>query len=207
MLHKMGKTGIMLLNNWRHEMNVYRIAADTKNNSHFYHYNWKEYTESIIDIAIWQGWKPIDTSKIETPCFELLKSDTGKKNYKFDICSSSEPFLIFSEQAIEALSDILTPRGQFIDIKTDSKRKKFVGFYPLNPLSDILDKEKSDINIQTENTILYNNIFFIEKNITDDYLFSLSESYGNVFVTDKFKKRVEDAGLVGFDFSGKVNLI
>lgn len=102
---------------------------------------------------------------------------------------------------------VITPRGQFIDIKTDSKRKKFVGFYPLNPLPDILDKEKSDINIQAKNIILYNDIFFIEKNITDDYLFSLSESYGNVFVTDKFKKIVEDSGLIGFDFSNKINLL
>ena len=66
-------------------MQIYKLSTDTKNNSSFYNYNWKEYTESIVNIAIWQGWKPIDTSKIEIPCFELTKSDTGKKNYKFDI--------------------------------------------------------------------------------------------------------------------------
>ena len=46
--------------------------------------------------------------------------------------------------------------------------------------------------------------FLIAKNITDDYLFSIEESISRVFVTDKFKQRVEDANLLGFDFSTEI---
>ena len=44
-------------------------------------------------------------------------------------------------------------------------------------------------------------LFLIAKNITDEYLFSIEEDIGFVFVTDKFKQRVKDANLLGFDFS------
>ncbi len=43
--------------------------------------------------------------------------------------------------------------------------------------------------------------FLIAQNITDEYLFPIEEDISRVFVTDKFKQRVEDANLLGFDFS------
>ena len=41
----------------------------------------------------------------------------------------------------------------------------------------------------------------IINNITDEYLFSIEEDISRIFVTDKFKQCVEEAGLLGFDFS------
>jgi len=41
-------------------------------------------------------------------------------------------------------------------------------------------------------------------NITDEYLFSIEEDISRVFVTDAFKRRVEEAGLLGFDFSVEI---
>ena len=46
--------------------------------------------------------------------------------------------------------------------------------------------------------------FLITQNITDVYLFSVEEDMRRVFVTDKFKQRVEDANLLGFDFSFEI---
>ena len=44
-------------------------------------------------------------------------------------------------------------------------------------------------------------IVLIKEKIYDDYLFTIEESISRVFVTDKFKKLVEENGLVGFEFS------
>ena len=49
-------------------------------------------------------------------------------------------------------------------------------------------------------------IFLIAQNITDEYLFSIEEDISFVFVTDKFKQRVEDANLLGFDFSVETSI-
>lgn len=42
------------------------------------------------------------------------------------------------------------------------------------------------------------------KNITDEYIFSIEEDISRVFVTEKFKQRVEESGLLGFDFSVEI---
>lgn len=46
----------------------------------------------------------------------------------------------------------------------------------------------------------------IRDNITDEYLFTIDEDISRIFVTDKFKQRVEDAGLTAFDFSVEIEL-
>ena len=49
--------------------------------------------------------------------------------------------------------------------------------------------------------------FLIAQNITDDYLFSIEEDMRRILVTDKFKQRVEDANLLGFDFSIEISTL
>ena len=112
---------------------------------------------------------------------------------------------MFSESALTALADILEPRGQLLPVITESKRKKFYGYYPTNPLSGCFDKEKS-IYEEWPNGLMIRKPFLIAQNITDDYLFSVEEDMRRVFVTDKFKQRVEDANLLGFDFSVETSI-
>ena len=129
----------------------------------------------------------------------------GKKNYQFDFSDFLNPFFIFSESALTALADILEPRGQLLPVITESKRKKFYGYYPTNPLSDCFDKEKS-VYEEWTNGLMIRKPFLIAQNITDEYLFSIEEDMRRVFVTDKFKQRVEDANLLGFDFSTEISI-
>lgn len=131
------------------------------------------------------------------------RSDTGKKNFQFDISSMVTPFFVFSETALIALEDILLPRGQVLPVITESKKKKFFGYYPTNPLSGCFDKEKSKYR-EAERGLIVERPVLIAKNISDEYLFSIEESIRWVFVTDKFKQRVEEAGLLAFDFSWEI---
>ncbi|PXY94633.1 hypothetical protein DKK76_09225 [Frischella perrara] len=61
-------------------------------------------------------------------------------------------------------------------------------------------------SIKCPNGLNVRKISLIVKNITDEYLFSVEEDISRVFVTDKFKQRVEDANLLGFDFSTEISI-
>ena len=177
---------------------IYLLESALRDNC-FFMQDYPKGEESIMGRAIDQRWKPFgdDYQPIK---LELGRSDSGKKNYQFDFSGALNPFLVFSESALTALADILEPRGQLLPVITESKRKRFFGYYPTNPLSGCFDKEKS-IYEEWPNGLMIRKPFLIAQNITDDYLFSIEEDISRVFVTDKFKQRVEDANLLGFDFS------
>lgn len=186
------------------KLKVYKIQNVMIDYSFFIENNNKGYMDLIQYKAIHnQSWEKFDLTKYEIPSFELCSSDTGKKNYKFDVSSASAPFYIFSEKAVESLKDILEPRGQFLPIITPSKRKRYLGYYPTNPLKNMIDLKKSNISEEElENFGIreINNIHIKSGAIIDEYIICFSESRGCVLITEKFKKRVEEAGLEGFDF-------
>ena len=167
--------------------------------------NYPNGEQGIMGRAMDQRWKPFGND-YQPIRLELGRSDSGKKNYQFDFSGFLGPFLVFSESALTALADILEPRGQLLPVITESKRKQFFGYYPTNPLSGCFDKEKS-VYEEWPNGLKIEKTFLIAQNITDDYLFSIEESISRVFVTDKFKQRVEDANLLGFDFSTEISTL
>ena len=177
---------------------IYLLRTTSKKTCSFIQ-DYPEGEEGIKGRAMRQRWKPFgnDYQPIK---LELIRNDFGKKNYQFDFSDFLNPFLVFSESALTALADILEPRGQLLPVITESKRKQFFGYYPTNPLSGCFDKEKS-IYEECPNGLIIRKLFLTAQNITDEYLFSIEEDIGFVFVTDKFKQRVEDANLLGFDFS------
>nr|WP_278995643.1 hypothetical protein [Plesiomonas shigelloides] len=179
---------------------IYFLRSNTKDYSSFVQ-NYPEGEESIMGRSVDHFWRPFDS--YSPICLELNRSDSGKKNYQFDFSGSLRPFFVFSEQAIDKIGDILLPRGQMLPVITDSKKKKFCGYYPTNPLRGCFDKENS-VYREYPNGLMIDKLSLIEKNISDEYLFSIEEHISGVFVTDKFKARVEEAGLIGFDFSREI---
>lgn len=96
--------------------------------------------DSIMEVVVRNLWRPFNSySAIK---LELCRNDYGK-NYQFDFSGSFRPFFIVSEQALDRVGDILLPRGQVLPVITKSKKKKFFGYYPTNPLKGCFDKEKS----------------------------------------------------------------
>lgn len=158
-------------------------------------------SESIMGLAMAQRWK---TFKNLAPVqLELKKSDTGKKNYQFDICSFLSPFYVLSDVALDKLGDIFLPRGQILPVVTDSKKKAFSGYYPTSSLPGCFDRKNSLFREAERGLIIEKPVLKADK-ITDEYLFSIEEDISRVFVTDAFKRRVEEAGLLGFDFSVEI---
>lgn len=176
---------------------IYILAASYGENCCFIE-DYPEGEESIMGISMEWKWLPVTNYK--PICLELLKSETGKRNYKFDFSDMLNPFLVFSKNAINVLKPILDVRGQYLEVITDSKRKKYIGYYPTNPLKGVLDLEKSVYKRFPKGLLIRKPVLYKEK-ISDEYLFTLEEDISRIFVTEKFKNLVEENGLVGFKFS------
>lgn len=186
------------------KIKLYALRGLTRDYSSFCQTNYESLNESILKKVIEeQCWKGFDLNNFNIPEFSLCSSDSGKKNYQFDISSSSCPFFIFSEDAIEKLVHILKPRGQFLPIITSSKRKKYMGYYPTKPLVNMIDIEKSGMekeDLETFGVRNINDLYLKQEAELDDYIICFSEDRAKVFVTEKFRNEVEQAGLKGFDF-------
>ena len=186
------------------KLKVYKIQNVMKDYSFFIEINYTDWKDSIHIKSIEQKWRPFDLKNFKIPEFELHPSDTGKRNYRFDLSTSTGGFIIFSEKAIESLKDILEPRGQFLPVITPSKRKKYVGYYPTKPFIDGVDLEKSE---QMSEDLMKNfgvtdiSRLHIKKDvILDDYIICPELGKSCILVTEKFRQRVEEGGLEGFDF-------
>lgn len=187
-------------------MNIYKLISDSKNYSNVIDESTLD--NDIKNRAMDQFWKPFEENNFDIPALNLSKSDTGKLNFKSDIFWGVSPFYVFSEKAVEALRDILESRGQFLPVNIKSKRKNFIAYYPTNVIENALDKHLSSyVEIGHGYGVVLNKTCLVEDKLKGEYLFVLSECRYEVFVTDKFKKRVEEAGLVGFDFTHKVRTV
>lgn len=177
---------------------IYLLRSTSRNTCSFIQ-DYPDGEESIMGRAVDASWRPFSEEYCAIT-LELRKNDAGKKNYQFDFSSMLNPFFVISGDALNKLNDILEPRGQVLPVITESKKKKFFGYYPTNPLSGCLNIDRSFYRVAERGLIIEKPVL-IASNITDGYLFSIDEDISRVFVTSDFKKRVEEAGLLGFDFS------
>lgn len=180
---------------------IYTLESDVTDFCSFIQ-DYPEGERSIIGRSMLQNWKPFSDS-YKPVNLELRKNESGKKNYQFDLSSALSPFFVISELTLEKIGDILLPRGQVLQVETQSKKKVFWGYYPTNVLSGCFDRKNSLFREADQGLIIEKPVIYQNK-ITDDYLFSIEEDISRVFVTDAFKRRVEEAGLLGFDFSVEI---
>jgi hypothetical protein len=178
---------------------VYQLTSDLENFSFFI----EKYThvDNTFLRKYWE-WKEIDLTTYEPVKYELCAGDNGKKNYQMDVSTFSSGIIIFSEKAIDILKDILEKTGQIVPIITESKRKKFFGFYANKNIYDdsIINFEKSEWR-QAEKGKIINKVVLNNKYPKEDYLFVVFDEPMTVFVTEKFKELVENNDLKGFEFN------
>lgn len=78
-----------------------------------------------------------------------------------------------------------------------------MGYYPTNPLVNMIDIEKSGMGneyLEIFGIKEINKLHLKEDAALDDYIICFSEDRAKVFVTEKFRNEVEEVGLKGFDF-------
>ncbi|CCN49844.1 conserved hypothetical protein [Vibrio nigripulchritudo MADA3029] len=184
-------------------MKIFKLHSDVTNLCSFIE-DYPEGVESIMGVSMDRKWLPFG-EEYTSRNLELRSNDIGERNYFFDISGALSPFFVFSENAVETLQDILLKRGQLLPVITQSKEKKFFGYYPTNPLTNCFDREKS-VYREYPNGLMIRKHSLIKDNIEDEYLFTIEEDISSVFVTDKFVERVKNSGLVGFDFSSEIEV-
>lgn len=174
---------------------LYRLYPDYENFSNF-----KEIfinLESGFNIKYF-NWKKIESDSYQPVKLELRKSENGKKNYQFDLTVDNN-LLVLSEKALKILKPILEGTGQFLEVITPSKRKKFIGFYPNNVYSnDLADLSKSDWGENEKGKIFFKMIF--QNYPQDEYIFVVDGSALVIYATEKFKKLLENNNLNGLCF-------
>lgn len=174
---------------------LYKLYADSKNLSSFIQY--ETVLDSYFYIKYW-NWKKVELESYQPIKLELRKSDNGKKNYQFDLTVDNN-LLVLSEKAVDVLKPILENKGLFLEIVTDSKRKKFIGFYPNNVYShDIANLDKSDWGQSDKGKIFFKMVF--KTYPEEEYIFAVDGSALNIYATEKFKQIVEENDLKGLFF-------
>lgn len=150
---------------------------------------------SILSLShIYKG-KNLPDNIIEDE-FKVFPGNQGKKNYKFDFHAEGNIFII-SKKIYEIVYPILSSRGHFFNIKTDSKRKEYIGYHLTN-IIDCLDLNSSTYKKYENGIMVYKPALFKNK-ITDEYIFQTKEDT-RVFVTDKFQKILEENNILDFYF-------
>ena len=138
--------------------------------------------------------------------FRVFPNNYGKKNFKFDFHFEGNIFIL-SESIYKILYPVLSSRGNFFRIKTDSKKKKYIGYHLTN-IIDCLDLDGSDY-IRYKNGIVIRKPTLFSQKITDKYIFQIKEDPFRVFVTNELKKLFDNNNILDIDFGSHniVNLV
>lgn len=178
-------------------MKIYQLKGNYEDNCFFSEIK-QPSQEWIMYLSMKNSWSSLE-NYIPVK-LNLMKNYNNKKNYNFDISLFLSPFIVLSDKTKCFMEDILESRGQFLEVITESKRKKFIGYYPTNVLKGCFDFKRS-IFREAENGLIIDKPVLLKEFITDKYLFTIEEDISRIFVTDKFKKIVEENNLIGFEFS------
>lgn len=185
-------------------MSIYELKSDLDNYSYLREIRQENYDKFYEEH--W-NWKPL---KIQHDyCFKLLPNQYGRKNYQSDISIATANYCIFSEKAIDVLFPLLQGRGEFFDIITPSKRKKFRAFYPYKNVypHSIVNLEKSDVTFYDNGTHHVSHAVFYSSAPQHEPIFVVDEMELSIFVNDEFKQLVEQHELKGFDFSEMIPIM
>ncbi len=143
------------------------------------------------------AWEPVSLAALWKPC-RLL----GRVQPYHDFPAPGSGTAILSRRAVETLKDLLSPSGELLPAITETGE-----YYVFNVLhkSDAFDVAKSIATFMPSSG--KETAFSIERyelqpeKIGNHAIFRLREDPGSIMVTDRFKDRVEKAGLNGFFFA------
>jgi hypothetical protein len=151
-------------------------------------------------------WRPIEYKVNVVP----KERYDGWKYPPSDVYAGSE--VIFSRKAVDALYDILEANGEILPLIFEGKENEYFAYNVLT-VSNAVDEEKSEIDRHPDGD--FSHVVRYEFDPTQVAGLTIFKAWLNksprvpnshtcesvdVFVTDPFVKRVQEAGLFGFDF-------
>jgi hypothetical protein len=150
---------------------------------------WKKYLWAFNGESHIKTWKPLATG------FSPHTSERPRG----DVSSLNSTLLVLTRKAINVLQDVINETGELLPLICDEE--PLWAFNVTNVLEGALDLEQSSYK-QFDTGHLYGikKYVFKEDVVADQYIFRESKINGQLFVTDRFRNIVEDAGLLGFEF-------
>lgn len=131
---------------------------------------------------------------------EMKLFDEGRKKLKTGDFPGHSIAPFFSQKAVEALNDILDPAGELLP--TSCGDETYYAYNVLN-IVDAVDLDRSEV-IYTPNgrVIRIEKYFFNADAIRGQFIFKIPvwKHASTIYVTEAFKHRIKEAGLLGFDF-------
>ena len=107
---------------------------------------------------------------------------------------------VFTGRAVEALSDLLEGRGELLPLTVLGGSEAYA--FNTTRLSDSLDRDRSEYDYYSSGTgriMSVEDYVFDPARVADETIFKLAIlPRGFEYVTDRFRHRVEQAGLTGF---------
>lgn len=173
-------------------MKIYELKNNYDDFSHFI-----EMRDYFVNDT-W-GWNSPVLNK--TYRHEMGRSNKNLKNFKLDV-SRKINYLILSDKARK----LFELYGTFFEIETDSKRKKFHGFFPNKCIvsNELADLRISEYEISENGKLNLGNFFFKKEIESLDLDLFVVEGSSYIYVTDRFKEKLEKEGLGGFSFNAVV---
>lgn len=111
---------------------------------------------------------------------------------------------VFSERALAALGELLEGRGERLELPvTDSEQQWRM--FNITRLSEALDEDGSEIERFDDGRIMWIDRYaFHAELLAGETIFKLAPDPIHRYVTDAFRRRVEQAGLTGFVWDKRV---
>jgi len=132
-----------------------------------------------------------------------IAAETARRKGISDLQTHFSPFIIFTQRAADALSDLLDDAGQLLPVV--GPQQNLIGFHVTRILDSAVDFDKSAY-VMYENGPLIRKTVLLGKAIEGVHIFKIRESTSRVFVSDVFRQRVEERKLNGFSFLQEVTI-
>ena len=170
-------------------MNVYRLyfAADDWAGLYTPDRSQRSRLEPFDGTPIAPGWEPIDVD---------WDNAEGKQGWG-DFCEvNGAP--VFTARAVEALGDLLEGRGELLPLAVADGGEAYA--FNITRLSDALDQDRCELDYYDDGRIMdVDDYVFDPAKVADETIFKLAILPRRFdYVTDRFRDRVEQAGLTGF---------
>lgn len=150
---------------------------------------WKKYLWAFYGESHAATWKPLEVEFNPHTADQPVGDYLGYK--------SNLPTI--TQKAVDALQNVIQQTGELLPLIC--KEKPLWAFNVTNVLEGALDLEQSIYSlVSTGHLHSIKKYVFKEDVVADQYIFRESKINGKLFVTDRFRSIVEDAGLLGFEF-------
>lgn len=121
-----------------------------------------------------------------------------------DFSTISGGGIVFNDRALEALGDLLEGRGELLPLEVEGAGEHHV--FNVTRISDALDDDRSEfVYFRSGRVMDIDTYEFDPQRLSAETIFKLPQIAAMYkFVTDVFRRRVQEAGLTGFIWDRRV---